>query len=362
LKDPRFNPTKTGLTGLVENPISSTMPVRPDSGLSSVGVQQDRRKITNQQSHRAILTDKTDSTDHPLAGIAMMLAGIAGFAVMDATIKFLTEGYPVPQVIALRSWFGLPILVFLAMREGGLPAMHTSRPLVHIGRYLLVLLLSLSFFWALSNMKLVDAVAIAFAAPIIITALSVPLLREPVGLRRWIAIGVGFCGVLIMLRPGMGVFQWAAMAALGSAVVYALLMVTTRAFKNTESTASLMLYPQIGISLTGLLMVNFFWVTPTLFDLALFALAGFFGSIGVLCITHAFRLAPAATIAPFEYTALLWATLLGYFLWGELPDNITLLGASVVIASGLYILYRETRKTGRASPKLPSMSPDDTGQ
>jgi drug/metabolite transporter (DMT)-like permease len=310
----------------------------------------------------ALVKIKIDSVDRPLAGIAMMLAGIAGFAVMDATIKWLTAEYPVPQVIALRSWFGLPILILLAMREGGLPALRTHRPLVHIGRFLLVLLLSLSFFWALSMMKLVDAIAIAFAAPIIITALSVPLLREPVGLRRWIAISVGFCGVLIMLRPGTGVFQWVSLAALGSAIVYALLMITTRAFKSTESTASLMLYPQLGISLTGIVMVYFFWVTPTLLDLALFAFAGFFGSIGVMCLTHAFRLAPAAVIAPFEYTALLWAILLGYLLWGELPDSITLLGASIVIASGLYIVYRETRKTGRASPKLPSLSPDDTGQ
>jgi len=266
-------------------------------------------------------------------GIVMMLAGIAGFAVMDAIIKWLTAEYPVPQVIALRSWFGLPILILLAMREGGLPALKTRRPLVHIGRFGLVLLLSFGFFWALSMMKLVDTIAIAFAAPIIITALSVPLLREPVGLRRWIAISVGFCGVLIMLRPGMGVFEWAALAALGSAVVYSLLMITTRAFKSTESTASLMLYPQLGISLTGIVMVYFFWVTPTLLDLALFAFAGFFGSIGVMCLTHAFRLAPAAAIAPFEYTALLWATLLGYLVWGELPDSITLLGASIRTAS-----------------------------
>jgi len=109
-------------------------------------------------------------------------------------------------------------------------------------------------------------------------------------------------------------------------------------------------------------MVNYFWITPPLLDLALFALAGFFGSIGVLCLTHAFRMAPAATIAPFEYTALLWATLLGFLIWGELPDSITVLGGSIVGASGLYIIYRETRKTGQTSPKLPSMSPDDTGQ
>jgi drug/metabolite transporter (DMT)-like permease len=308
------------------------------------------------------MNDKTDTTDRPLAGIAMMLAGIAAFAVMDATIKWLTAGYPVPQVIALRSWFGLPMLILLALREGGLPALRTRRPLVHVGRYLLVMLLSLSFFWALSQMKLVDAVAIAFAAPILITALSAPLLKEAVGPRRWFAVAFGFCGVLIMLRPGVGVFQWAALAALGSALVYALLMITTRAFKGSESTAALMLYPQLGMSLTGLVLVNFFWITPTALDLSLFALAGFFGSIGVMCLTHAFRMAPVASIAPFEYSALVWATLLGYLLWGELPDGYTLLGALFVIAGGLYIIYRETRKSGANSPKLPSISPDDTGQ
>lgn len=308
------------------------------------------------------MSSLTETIDRPLAGIAIMIAGIAAFAVMDATIKWLTAEYPVPQVVALRSWFGLPLLIWLALRQGGVASLHTRRPLIHVGRYLMVLTLSLSFFWALSMMKLVDAITIAFAAPIIITALSVPMLREAVGLRRWIAIGVGFCGVLIILRPGTGVFQWAALAALGGALFYALLMISTRAYKRTESTASLMLYPQIGISLTGILMVSFFWVTPTLLDLGLFALAGFFGSIGVMCLTHAFRLAPAAVIAPFEYTALVWATLLGYLIWGELPDAITLLGASIIIASGLYIIYRETRKPGHTSPKLPSLSPDDTGQ
>ena len=204
------------------------------------------------------MNHSTDSVDRPLAGIALMITGIASFAVMDAIVKWLTADYPVPQVIALRSWFGLPFLLWLAMREGGLPALRTRRPLLHVGRFLLVLLLSLGFFWALSQMKLVDAIAIAFAAPIIITALSVPLLREAVGLRRWIAIAIGFGGVLIMLRPGSGVFEWAALAALGSALVYALLMITTRAFKSSESSASLMLYPQLGISLCSLIMVNYF--------------------------------------------------------------------------------------------------------
>ncbi len=308
------------------------------------------------------MTTITDSVDRPVLGIALMLAGIAGFSIMDAIIKWLTADYSVAQVVALRSWFGLPLLCLFALYEGGLETLRTRRPLVHVGRYLLVLALSFSFFWALSQMKLVDAIAITFAAPIFITALSVPLLKEPVGLHRWVAISVGFCGVLIMLRPGIGVFQWAALVVLGSVVVYALLMITTRAFKSTESTAALMLYPQLGMSLTGIVLAPYFWLTPSLGDLGLFALAGLFGSVGVMCLTHAFRLGPAAVISPFEYSALIWASLLGFLLWGELPDAITLVGAGIVISSGLYIIYRETIKIGRARPQLPSMSPDDTGE
>lgn len=302
------------------------------------------------------------SGDRPVLGIVLMLTGIAGFSVMDATIKWLTADYSITQIVALRSWFGLPLLCLFALYGGGIKSLRTRRPLVHLGRYLLVLALSFSFFWALSQMKLVDAIAITFAAPIFITALSVPLLKEAVGLHRWIAIGAGFCGVLAMLRPGLGVFQPAALVVLGSVVVYALLMITTRAFKATESTATLMLYPQLGMALTGIILAPFFWVTPSLTDLGLFALAGMFGSVGVMCVTHAFRLGPVAVISPFEYSALIWASLLGYFLWGELPDTITLLGAAIVISSGLYIIYRESIKIGRAQPRLPSMSPDDTGQ
>lgn len=308
------------------------------------------------------MTTIVDAIDRPARGIALMLAGIAAFAVMDAIIKWMTADYPVLQIAALRSWFGLPLLYFFALRGGGLRQLHTGRPLLHLARYLLVLGLTLSFFWALSQMKLVDAIAISFASPIFITALSVPFLREKVGLHRWAAIAVGFVGVLVMLRPGAGVFQWAAMVVLGSVVCYALLMITTRAYKSSESTAALMFYPQLGMALTGIVCVPFIWITPSAYDLGLFALAGLFGSVGVMCVTHAFRLGQAAVIAPFEYSALIWATLLGYLLWGELPDRLTLLGAIVVIASGLYILYRETTRGGAVPQRRASLSPDDGGR
>ena len=307
------------------------------------------------------MTATSTSADRPGLGILLMLTGIASFAVMDATIKWLTADYPVIQVAALRSWFGLPLLCLFALRGGGWRQLRTARPGVHFGRYLLVLGLTLTFFWALSQMKLVDAIAITFAAPIFITALSVPLLREPVGYHRWLAVAAGFVGVLVMLRPGVGVFDWAALVVVCSVVFYALLMITTRALKASESSASLMLYPQLGMSLTGLLVAPFFEVMPSLADLGLFALAGTFGSVGVMCVTHAFRLGPPAVISPFEYSGLIWATLLGFLLFAEWPDRFTLVGAGIVIASGLYIVYRETVRRVTVHPQLTSMGPDDPG-
>ena len=304
----------------------------------------------------------SDTSDRPVKGILLMLVGIAGFSVMDAILKWLTADYSIAQIVALRSWFGLPLLCLFALYGNGIKSLRTERPLAHGLRYLLVLILSFSFFWALSQMKLVDAIAITFAAPIFITAMSVPILKEKVGIHRCLAIAVGFCGVLIMLRPGTGVFQWASLVVLGSVLVYSLLMITTRALKSTESTPALMLYPQLGMALTGVILAPFFWVTPNLSDLGLFALAGTFGSVGVMCVTHAFRLGPAAVISPFEYSALIWASLLGYLFWDELPDSITLAGAGVVIASGLYIVYRETKRAGSMQAKLSSMSPDDSVQ
>ncbi len=300
--------------------------------------------------------------DRPLPGILLMIAGVACFSVMDAMIKWLSSDFPITQIVALRSWFGLPILFVLVYFEGGISGLKTKRPAAHGLRYLLVLILSFSFFWVLSRMKLIDAIAITFAAPILITALSVPILKESVGVQRWLAILAGFIGVLVMLRPGAGVFQWAAVVALGSTTVYAFLMISTRALKSTETTAALLFYPQTGMALTGVLIAPIYWQPVTFAQLGLFAAAGTFGSLGILCLTNAFRLAPVAVVSPFEYTALIWATILGYLLWQELPDPLTVFGASIVIVSGLYIFYRETVKTGSAQPKLPGMSPDDTGQ
>ncbi len=300
--------------------------------------------------------------DRPTLGIMLMVVGVGIFALMDAVVKWLTTDFSITQIVAMRSWFGLPILLLLVHMDGGISALKTKRPGAHFFRYILVVVMSFSFFWVLSQMKLADAIAITFASPILTAVISVIFLKEAVGLHRWSAILVGFIGVLIMLRPGSGVFQWAALVALGSALVYAILMTNTRALKSTESRESLMFYPQFGLAISGIFFAPLFWQTPSLKELGLFAIAGVLGSFGILCLTNAFRLAPVATVSPFEYTALIWGTLLGYLLWQELPDKLTLLGAAIVIASGLYILYRETLKGGIVVPKTSGMIPDDIGK
>ncbi len=298
-------------------------------------------------------------TDRPFVGILLMVVSIASFACMDAIIKWLTGIYPVLQVIALRSWCGLPFLLLIVHLQGGLSRLRSRRPEVHLMRSMLVLGSSTSFFWALSQMKLVDAVALTFIAPILVAILSVPLLGESVGRHRWTAVLAGFVGIIVMLRPGSGVFQWASVAVVMSALCYALLMVTTRRFKSTEHTEALMFWPESGVAVVGLAIAPIQWVTPTAADLVLFVAAGMFGSFGIVCLTHAFRLSPAALVSPFEYTALIWATVLGYLIWGDLPDRYTLIGASIIAASGLYILYRETVRHGEARPVLPGINPDD---
>lgn len=305
------------------------------------------------------LTPAGPSTDRPFAGVLFMLAGIASFCCMDAIVKWLTGMYPLLQVIALRSWCGWPFLLLIVHFQGGFSGVRTRRPKVHLLRFLFVLGLTVCFFWGLSQMKLVDAVALTFVAPILVAVLSVPILGESVGRHRWTAILAGFVGVIVMLRPGSGVFQWASVVVLLSALCYALLMVTTRKFKSIEHPGALMFWPATGLAVVGLVVAPIHWVTPTAGDLLLFVLAGMFGSLGIVGLTNAFRLAPAALASPFEYTALIWATVLGYLLWGDLPDRYTLIGAAIIVASGLYILYRETVRRAEAGPMSPGIQPND---
>jgi drug/metabolite transporter (DMT)-like permease len=209
-----------------------------------------------------------------------------------------------------------------------------------------------AFFHALRHIPLADVIIIAFAAPLIITALSRPFLGEPVGPWRWTAVIVGFVGVLVVLRPGSGLMHPAAFIALGGSVTYASLSLTARKLRHTESTAALSVYLFGVPGIIGAVGSFGRWTAPDAEGWILFAVCGFFGGLAFIFINAAYRRAQAAVIVPFEYTGLIWAAAAGYLFWGEVPGANTWLGAAIIIASGLFILFRETAVRRRPQPQL----------
>lgn len=199
------------------------------------------------------------------------------------------------------------------------------------------------FFYAFALMPLAEVVAIAFSAPLFITALSMPLLGERVGPRRWAAVVVGFAGVLVILRPGTELFQPVAFLPLTASLFLALAMLQVRLLTRTETNIALMTYMTSAGALVTAPFLLSGWVQPTGFDWALIVGMGIIGGTAQYLLTQAFRKAPASLIAPLEYSGILWAGLLGYWLFGEVPDRWVFVGSAIVIASGLYILHRETR-------------------
>jgi drug/metabolite transporter (DMT)-like permease len=191
-------------------------------------------------------------------------------------------------------------------------------------------------------MPLADAYAIAFSAPLFITMLSVPLLREHVGWRRWTAVAIGFVGIIIMLRPGSGVIGLGSLAAMGGALGYATSVLLMRHMRRTETAAAQMVYPtMVSLLGTGGLM-PWVWIPPTPVEWALLAAIGLFGGAAGICLVTAYRGAPATVVAPFQYTQILWGMGFGFMIWSQRPDRQMLLGAAVVISTGIYILHRET--------------------
>ena len=277
-----------------------------------------------------------------LAGIANIVVAVGLFAAMDALVKHLSPVYPVLQLVFFRSFFAFVPLSLLLLRAGGLGALATARPLGHVLRSLAGLASMLLFFLAFALLPLAEAIALSFAGPLFLTVLSIPLLGEKVGGRRWAAVLLGFVGVMLIVRPGAGVFGWVAAIPLGAALTYAFAMIFVRKLARSESNAAIVFYFTLSCTVVSALGLPFVWVQPALADLPALVGVGLLGGAAQLFMTQAFRLAPAAVVAPFEYLAILFGIGFGYAFWGEIPDGWTLGGAAVVVASGLYILRRET--------------------
>jgi drug/metabolite transporter (DMT)-like permease len=270
------------------------------------------------------------------------------FSAMDALVKLATVRHPTGQIIFFRNLFALVPLYFFIRQAGGLGILRTQRLGQHILRSLGGIASMFCLFLAYAYLPLADAMAIATAGPIFLTALSVPLLGEHVGWRRWAAVFAGFIGILIITRPGSGVFGVAALLPLAGAFFYALAMVQIRKLSTSEPPARIVFYFTIAAVVLGGASLPWQWVTPTPLSLVYLVGIGLVGGFAQMAMTHAFRLAPVAVVAPFDYTALVFATGFGYAIWGQIPDRFVWAGAAIVIASGLYILHRETVRRRQA--------------
>lgn len=276
------------------------------------------------------------------AGIVYMCFGALCMVALDVAVRTLLEKYSLTQVILLRSGFALVLIAMIIFQRGRTAVLRTRRSRWHLLRSLLMTGSMFTFFYAIKYLPLADVIVIAFAAPLIVTALSRPFLGEHVGPWRWAAVIAGFVGVLIVFQPGFVIVHPAAFVALAGATFYAGLALTARKLSRTESPWSLSLYSFIGPTLVAGAASIGTWQRPDLADWAVFALSGMFGALAFLFVNEAYSRAPAAIIVPFEYTGLIWATTAGYVFWDEIPGLNTWIGAAIIIASGLLILFRET--------------------
>lgn len=289
-------------------------------------------------------------------GIFYMIAAVFVFAVVNVLVKYEEATYPVTQVVFFRCAFSLIPCSVLIASHGGLRVLRTNRLLEHFGRGTLQFISTVFIFLAYHLMPLADAVAITFSAPIFLTILSIPMLGEQVGRHRWAAVAAGFLGILIMVPPGASVLSAGAALALGNAAISASVTIALRRMSLTEQSTTLVSYQTLVTTALSILLLPFGWMTPTWIDGLALAALGLCSGVGQFLWTQAFRYTPAAVCAPFSYTAMIWAIVFGYLVWGDVPTPLLLLGAALVAASGIYILYRETIRH-RAKAPAPSPAP-----
>src|SRR5229473_1172650 len=301
-------------------------------------------KHRSQMSLLAKISTAADERSARLAGIGLMLLSIFMFSFGDALGKFMVATYSVGQLLWLRACAALIVLLPMIWRHRA-AFMHLERPWLQLLRVMLSTLEVAAFFLATVYLPLADVITYYLACPIFVTALSPLVLRERVGWRRWSAVLIGFCGVLIALRPSSQTVSWPALIALGGSLSFALLMLITRSLRRTPDIV-LASSQFAGTFLLGALLSPFGWVTPGLVSLVLFAAAGCISVAALLCVNRSLKLAPASVVVPYQYSMIIWAVMFGYFVFGDVPQVATILGAAIIIGAGIYIFMRE-RALGR---------------
>lgn len=276
--------------------------------------------------------------------IACMLIGTAVLTLNDALIKIVAETYPTGQLLFLRGVLVWPWILLYAMRMGGLTSLRIYNVKGQVLRGVCVIASAFLFITGLRHLTLADAIAVSFTGPLFITAMAPLVLGEKVGWRRWLAVSIGFAGVLFMLRPGSAALQWAIIFPLGAAIFGGLRDLITRRIAGTETTVAVLAATTTVVLLAGLATLPFTnWVPVQMHHIAIFAASGALIAVAHTLMIEAFRRGEAALVAPFKYSGLLWAILIGFLLFGELPDSWTIGGAILIMLAGLYVLHRETQ-------------------
>ena len=290
-----------------------------------------------------------------LAGIGFMLMAVFLFGLNSAVGKWLVAKYPVGEFMLIRSTLTLILLSPFIWYAGRAAFANAPRPGLQLLRIVFSSAEVAMFFWAVSYLPLADTTTFYLAGPIYVTALSVLLLRERVGWRRWTAVLIGFVGVVIALRPSSSSFTLPALIALSGSVIYALVMITTRALRETNDITLMTTY-FIGAVAFGAATVPFGWVTPAPRDILFFCGVACANILAQFCVIRSLKRASASVVVPYQYTLIIWSVVFGWQMFGELPDAYTIGGAAIIVAAGLYIFWRE-RVVARQTPAVPAELP-----
>ena len=290
------------------------------------------------------VTPATSATtgDRVPRGIAFALVSFTIFSCADAAVKWLSASHSIFQIIFVSTLIAFVPVAALVLREGGIAALRPRHPWLVTLRALLLAADMVFVFFAFTKLPLADAYTMLFTAPMLVTALSVPLLGEQVGWRRWTAVAVGFAGVLIVLRPGFAELNLGHLAALASALFFALSLIVARRIGNSETGSLLLVSMMVALPAVSAPALPAVYVASTAGDLALLAGIGLLMGLGHLGLIQALRLAPSGVVAPFHYSQIVWGVIFGLLLFADRPDLWVVAGSTVIIGSGLYILWRET--------------------
>ena len=286
----------------------------------------------------------------PLAILYMVSAG-AIFSFSSAASKWLVATYPPGEVLFSRVFVSLVVFAAFVLPISGFSVLHTRRHGAHVLRSMSQFTSQTLLLIAFSMMPLASATAINFSAPLFATLASIVFLKETVGPARWAALIIGFAGVLIVTSPGSETFQIGALYALGNSLLFGTVTVGVRGMTTTESVKTLTMYQLIWLSIFYGMTLPFFFVTPAWSDMPLIVANGVCNLLGQYWWTRSIHLAPTSAVVPFQYLSLIWAMIAGFAVWGDVPTVGLLVGSAIVIGSGLFLLWRETR------PKLPKIGP-----